>query len=340
LTAFDTGVLTVVTRRLFVLLAILAAGGCALDKQKAPGLTGPSEMGLSLRLTASPDIVSWDGVSQSVIEISATDASGQPVRGLTMRVETAEGGAVADIGTLSARTISTNNDGRASVTFTAPPAPPPTAGTDAVVNVVVTPFGTDYQNSTPRTVALRLARPGVILPPNGVPVPMFFFSPSAPRQFDTVQFDASLSKDDGQIVSYVWTFGDGTTATGVRPTKQYDTFGQFTVVLTVTDDRGLTASSDPVTIIVSAATDPTASFVYSPTDPAVGTRVFVSAALSKAAPGRTIVQYEWNFGDGTPIQFGETQEHFYTQPHTYTITLRVTDNTGRTASVSQTIKVE
>jgi PKD repeat protein len=332
-------VLTVVTRRLFVLLALLAAGGCALDKQNAPGLTGPSELGLSIRLTASPDVVSWDGVSQSVIEVTATDANGQPVRGLSMRIETAEGGAIGDIGTLSARTISTNNDGRATVTFTAPPAPPPTTGNDALINIVVTPIGTDYQNTTPRTVGLRLARPGVIMPPNGgAPTADFFFSPSTPAEGVSIQFDASTSRDDGQIVSYAWTFGDGDTGTGVRPRKDYETAGTYTVSLTVTDDRGATGTVAKQ-VIVTASLNPVAEFVFSPTDPVAGQAVNVNAALSKAAPGRRIVEFEWNFGDGSDIQRGETASHVYDQPGNYVITLRVTDDLDRTGASTQDLSV-
>ena len=74
-----------------------------------------------------------------MIEIIARDANSQPVRGLTLRLETAVGGILADVGTLSARTVSTNNDGRASATFLAPPPPPPTAPSDTIIEFKVTP---------------------------------------------------------------------------------------------------------------------------------------------------------------------------------------------------------
>ena len=56
-------------------------------------------------------------------------------------------------------------------------------------------------------------------------------------------FDASTSADsDGSIASYAWDFGDGTTGSGVNPTHAYTADGSFTVTLTVTDNRGGTAS--------------------------------------------------------------------------------------------------
>jgi PKD repeat protein len=57
-------------------------------------------------------------------------------------------------------------------------------------------------------------------------------------------FDGSGSADsDGTIVSYAWNFGDGTTGTGVVPTKVYAAAGTYPVTLTVTDDDGATATS-------------------------------------------------------------------------------------------------
>ncbi|SDS43391.1 Calcineurin-like phosphoesterase [Friedmanniella luteola] len=56
--------------------------------------------------------------------------------------------------------------------------------------------------------------------------------------------DAGASTDpDGTIASYAWTFGDGTTATGVRVSHPYAAAGSYPVTLTVTDDDGGTAQS-------------------------------------------------------------------------------------------------
>ena len=56
-------------------------------------------------------------------------------------------------------------------------------------------------------------------------------------------FDASTSGDtDGSIKSYAWTFGDGSTGTGVAPVHIYSGAGTDTVTLTVTDDQGATGT--------------------------------------------------------------------------------------------------
>jgi PKD repeat protein len=61
----------------------------------------------------------------------------------------------------------------------------------------------------------------------------------------TVLFKGSGSSDnDDGIKSYAWDFGDGTSSTEAEPTHTYTLPGPYTVVLTVTDNGGLTASAE------------------------------------------------------------------------------------------------
>ena len=56
---------------------------------------------------------------------------------------------------------------------------------------------------------------------------------------------------DGSISSYGWALGNGQTASGASPTVTYSAAGSYTVVLTVTDNRGAT-DTDQATVTVSA----------------------------------------------------------------------------------------
>jgi PKD repeat protein len=70
----------------------------------------------------------------------------------------------------------------------------------------------------------------------------------------TVAFDAGSSSDpDGSIVSYAWSFGDGATANDVSVSHMYTQMGDYLVSLTVTDDGGLTATSEYIIHIAQAA---------------------------------------------------------------------------------------
>lgn len=58
-----------------------------------------------------------------------------------------------------------------------------------------------------------------------------------------ITFDGSKSTDNGEIVSYAWDFGDGSTGVGKSATHSYSKAGTYTVKLVVTDEEGLTGSA-------------------------------------------------------------------------------------------------
>ena len=87
---------------------------------------------------------------------------------------------------------------------------------------------------------------------------------------------------------------------------------------------------------------PTAFFTMSTTTTIAGAPdpgVLFDASLSTAESGHTIVSYAWNWGDGTPTEFGLKQDHNWFAAGTYFITLTVTDDVGRKASTTKSITV-
>ena len=211
------------------LVAAVTVAGCT-NKTEAPPPTGPSELGLSVIVTATPDIIDLDGLSQSTITITTRGPDGSPVRDVPLNLDMMFGGQIQDVGRLSNKQPVTGSDGRAVVTYTAPAAPPSgNSDTLSVVVISAIPVGSDYKNAVARTVDIRLRPRGVILPQAGSPIPRFTLSPTDPGEDVDIRFDGSssiascLAIDQqgnctefgaGTITSYRWEFGNGRTASG------------------------------------------------------------------------------------------------------------------------------
>ena len=82
---------------------------------------------------------------------------------------------------------------------------------------------------------------------------------------------------------------------------------------------------------------PEASFTYSPTRPKIGETVTFNASASYDRDG-TIVNYGWDFGDGT-TGAGEIVTHQYAAAGTYPVNLTVTDDTAINATKTLDITV-
>ncbi|HWP98920.1 MAG TPA: PKD domain-containing protein [Vicinamibacterales bacterium] len=322
-------------------LAAVLAAGCTVSKQEPPPLAGPSEQALSLVVSATPDVLPQDGASQAVVTALARGTDGRPLANVSMRAEIRLDGIPVDFGQLSARTIATGADGRASVVYTAPMPPIDPVDEGTVVQIAMTPIGTNYDVTSwaVRAASIRLVPPGVILPPNQRPVADFTFAPSSPAIRQKITFDGSASNDpDGTIVAWNWRFSDGDTRSGRIVQIAFDQPGSYSATLTVTDNRGLQSQPTTKSFTVGGPSRPTATFVFSPDEPTAGQVVYFNAEASVAAPGRTIVSYSWDFGDGTRGS-GVTTQHVFASPGTYRVTLTVTDDLGNTGSVTVSVEV-
>jgi len=320
-------------------LAALAAAGCTVNKTEPPQPGGPSELGTSLALFASPDTITQDGRSQSEIVVQARDASSQPLRNLPLRAEIFVNGAPQDFGRLSAKTMTTGNDGRAATTYTAPGAVD-SIDHQTIVSILVTPIGSDASAARPRSVSIRLVPPGVITPPTIVP-PDIIADPDQPDVLQTVTFSPDFDVDgvvpENDITSYSWNFGDGGTAGTKIASHQYRKAGIYSVRLTVITATGESASRS-LSLEVGAGALPVASFVFSPSEPEPGADVIFNGSASSATPPRRIVKYEWVFGNGNKAS-GMIATTRFTTAGTYNVTLTVTDDAGNKNTASQAVAV-
>jgi chitodextrinase len=319
--------------KLAAVMAIVAgAAACTVHKQESPDLTGPSELGTAITVQVSPDVLAQDGASQSIVTIIARDANGQPIRNLPLRAEITVNGVITDFGSLSARNVVTDANGRASLVYTAPPAPAVSVDNGTMVAIQVVPTGTDFGNAVARLASIRLVPPNVVTPPDNLR-PDFVFSPGAPAEGASVLFDASTSASASQnpIASYTWNFGDGDTATGRTVNHTFDNAGNYTVRLTITDSVGRTGSVSKQ-VSVSGAAKPTADFVFSPNPAQLRQPVHFNASGSTPPAGRRIISYNWDFGDGQQVSVpAALVDHVFQLARTYVVTLTVTDDQGHTS---------
>lgn len=138
------------------------ASGCALTATSVPPLTGPSELALSLSIAATPDVLVENGLSRSRVTVTARDASARPVRALMIAIDVEGDDLAVDSGRLSHRSVTTDDDGQASVSYTAPRAAVGAEGTARTVALAFTPVGTNFADATPRSVLIRLVPPSAI----------------------------------------------------------------------------------------------------------------------------------------------------------------------------------
>jgi PKD repeat protein len=336
--------------RAAIALALLTAAGCTVKSTQPPPLTGPSGLALTLRVNALPDAISQDGGSQSSVKVTAIGPDGKGIASLALRLDMAVGGVVQDYGTLSARSVVTNSEGIATAVYTAPPSP--VNGVFGLcsglpgncVTIVATATSTDFVTANPETVTIRLVPTGVIQPPAGAPTAAFTITP-IPVNFNVASiFDASNSVPGtgaSSIVSYSWTFGDGSSGTGKTVSHTYTQStspgNAYTVTLAVTNDRGL-SNTTTQSVTVDASPAPTGDWIFSPTTPSVGETVFFNASALKPAAGHQIVSYGWNFGDGTSGS-GAQATHAFAAAATYTVVLTVTDDAGQRSTPTHPLTI-
>lgn len=258
------------------LLAVSMAG-CGMDKVTVPDeFDGPAELGISVALAATPDVVTADGFSSSAIRATVRDQNGQPASGRSVVFKiTDASGRNADIGELTTSdgrriraaeaTSTTGSDGVARVTYYAPVRSDVTADTSVLVSA--RPVGSDANAAQERVVRieLRSAEPRLFpqIPGNVAPVCGFRVevvsggstcttaTACTIRRGSQVLFQSASSDADGTIVRYEWFFGDDSSKQDKPDVNHvFNTTGAWTVYHLVTDNGG-SASACQATITVN-----------------------------------------------------------------------------------------
>jgi gliding motility-associated-like protein len=153
------------------------------------------------------------------------------------------------------------------------------------------------------------------------------FGATSPRSSCMAPFTVYFSDSSTNAASYSWNFGDGSTSTLENPSHTYLSQGSYTVTLTITAANGCTSiktMSDYVVIL-----RPTVSVNQLPKS---GCAPFEWTFVHNVFGGDSIVNYQWDFGDGNTSTL-ESPTHVF-DSGTYTITLIVTTSVGCTDTVT------
>ena len=145
----------------------------------------------------------------------------------------------------------------------------------------------------------------------------------------TVTMDGTGSSDNVGIVSYVWEFedpiGSPQTLTGASVDHEFDTIGDYTVTLTVTDGAG---HEDVDTIVITVTSDaiPVADagvdFAVNEDDTAIFDGTDSSDDLG-------VENYTWTILSLDVMMYGPTPSYTFADPGVYSVELIVNDTIGQ-----------
>jgi chitodextrinase len=153
----------------------------------------------------------------------------------------------------------------------------------------------------------------------------------------TASLDGSASDGDAPIVSYRWSWGDGSPdSSGPKVSHVLTKQGQNVVTLTVTDSAGKTAQASEDFFI--AGLYPQARFAWTPAAVFAGQTIAFDGSASSDADG-TIASYDWQWGDATPDSSGVKPSHVFAAPGTYQVALSVFDDNTQSGVAVHNVSV-
>lgn len=142
-----------------------------------------------------------------------------------------------------------------------------------------------------------------------------------------LRLDGSLSlpaRQGGRIVSYRWTFHDGSTAQGPVVTRRYASAGAYSERLTVRDDQGREASDFVEVFVLSLEQRKPPPYAWINYFPIRGVRAGDEVRFQTRFSNLRDVTIE--FGDGQSAPYSLESRHRYAKPGEYVVTVRGADS--------------
>lgn len=167
------------------------------------------------------------------------------------------------------------------------------------------------------------AKTGYIVVGDTPPTAQFSANPDHGVEPLTLNFTDESASYDG-IVSWSWSFGDGSTSRQANPKHLYTQDGTYLVSLTVTEGDGDTNKASRS--IVVEDTQPEANYSATPRE---GSEPLSVLFIDKSTSYDGIVLWRWDFGDGS-TSTERNPTHVYSAKGSYEVRVTVSEQDGDT----------
>jgi len=189
-------------------------------------------------------------------------------------------------------------------------------------------------NSTEKSVVITVLSAG---PQDPIAVLTTSPDPAQGIRPFVVDLDASESYDpDGNIIAYIWNFGEGGAniqTSSPKTSHTFDKVGIWKIQLTVHDDTGAIGVTNLDVAVNSSK--PKAKITVD----ADVLKANIDILFSGRQSTGEIKEYNWKFGDGTSDK-GIEVKHMFTAPGKYDVSLVVSDEVGQSNTYEMEVVVE
>jgi PKD repeat protein len=160
-----------------------------------------------------------------------------------------------------------------------------------------------------------------------------FYFPDANYTYTNIckdfQFTNQSIVSNGSL-TYLWNFGDGNTSTEENPAHSYLNPGLYIVSLVATHESGCTDSK----VMPVSFYKPVPAFSY------IGACNNFEFEDESASFGGTLINWHWDFGDGTGFSNIQNPAYSYQNPGNYPVKLVVTHSSGCQDSITHIISFD
>lgn len=151
-----------------------------------------------------------------------------------------------------------------------------------------------------------------------------------------VYFDGAGSTDDGSIVNYLWSMGNGDVVQNQSFSYTFTQVGRYSVQLIVTDNEGASDSTFVVIDVVQPNRAPSIDSIVASATSGEAPLIVEFSATTSDLDGDAL-SYEWSRGGQSSNN--ESWAQSFTEAGTYTVSLEIDDASGGTDTDQVTVTV-